>query len=92
MKPLDVCQRIDFRGALVYAQPHDAWKPEGEAGLVPVGALDDVERNLDHYDGVDLPEPAELVNGMRLEPARHLRDLGISQAGVGLADGDQSIL
>ena len=47
MKPLHVGERVDLRWALVDPEPDDTREAESEAGLVAVGALDDVEGDFD---------------------------------------------
>jgi len=55
-------------------------------------SVDDVEGDLDHYRRFDDVEAADLLQCVLLEPSRHLDDLLVGQAAVGLADGDQSAL
>src|SRR4051812_7575789 len=50
---------------------------------------DDVEGDLDDDGRLDLVVPAEPGDGVRLEPACHLRDLGVGEAAVRLADVDE---
>ena len=79
-------------GALVLPDAHDAREAQREPRGMPRRAVDDVEGDLDDDRGLDdavAPVDAERV---RLEPARHLRDLGVGQAAVGLADGDELAL
>ena len=47
---------------------------------------DHVERDLNHDGRLDLAVAPEAGDRVLLEPASHLRDLGIAESGVGLAD------
>jgi hypothetical protein len=57
---------------------------------VPRAAHDPIEGDLDHHLGHHAPVAAEVAQRDRGEALGHGRDLGIGQAGVGLADGEQA--
>src|SRR5450759_1162925 len=67
VQTLDVGKRVDFVRALVGPQGDDARESQGEARLVTRRTLDDVEGDFDHDKRLDLSEPAQMPDGVRLE-------------------------
>ena len=74
---------------LVRPQVRDPREAQREPRLVAGRAHDHVERDLDHDRRLDDPVAAVDRDRVGLEPPGHLGDLGVGQAAVRLADGDQ---
>jgi len=62
VQPLDRLESVDLVDALVEPQTDDAREAQGEARLVARGALEDIERDLDHHRRLDQTEAAELAD------------------------------
>src|SRR6476661_1866352 len=85
-------ERAGVLRALIRAKADYAREAKGVTALVPGAGLNLVERHLDHDHRLDQAHPAEILDGVSLEPLCHLCDLGISQARVCLAHIQQLAL
>ncbi len=81
-----VLQGIDIGGGLVAADGVDAGEAHGEAGVVALRGLDRVEGDFEDEVRLDVVFAALLRQGVALEVDGEFLDLGIGEAGVGLAD------
>ena len=82
---------VDLVGGLVGSQGGDPREAQREPRLVAVRADDHVERDLDDDLRLDLAVAPVARDRVRLEPLRHLGDLGVGQPAVRLADRDQPL-
>src|SRR5688572_22179736 len=83
---------VDFGGCLVRADTGDTRETEGEATLVALARLDDVEGDLEDGVGHDGAEAAVDLERVSEEVFGELGDLGVGQAGVSFTDGKETVV
>src|SRR5213594_3637787 len=82
--------RVDFGKRLIVADPDDPRKAQCVAAVMAVAFLNPIEGDLENDIGFHNAEAAVILDGVLLEKLGHILDLAIRQAGVGLADIQQS--
>src|SRR3954447_690884 len=91
VKDFHVRQRVDLAHVLVGTQPKYSRKAQRVATIVPVGAVDHVERDLDDDVRLDHVETPYLLERVLTEIRRHLRDLLVREPAVRLANRHQPV-
>src|SRR5215204_2430163 len=85
-QPPDIFERVRVLSALVRAPAEHAWKADGDAGTMSGGSGDAFEAELEDVDRLDVAHRPEALERMPSNPAIHLGDLLVRQAGIGLRD------
>ena len=60
----DAGERIDFADGFVRAEAHDTRKTQGVTAVMPAGALDIVEGDLENDIGFNAAAKAEILDGV----------------------------
>lgn len=82
---------VDLGGGFVGAEAGDAREAEGEAAVVAFAGLDSVEGDFEHDVGHDEAAAAEVFERVFEKVLGEGGDLGVGEAGVGFADGEEAI-